>query len=104
MGEDLCLGFSLAGITVFPCREGKDFRETLRAAVDSGEFAIIVVEEEYMDGLDAEARKAFLRRARPLLLPIRGSLVWRDTEEISEDELIRRLIKQAVGYQLNIRF
>jgi len=104
MKEDLCLGFSLAGITVFPCAGQRDFRDLLRNAVDSREFAIIITEEELLEGLDFNLRKSLLRQTRPLIVPVQGRLVWKDAEEVSEDELIHRLIRQAVGYQLNIHF
>ena len=100
VNEDLGMGFNLAGI---PTIKGENSWQRLKLAIDSHEFGMIIVEQELLDGLDPSLRRDLLRGTKPLIVPIPGRLAWTDVEEPSRDDLVARLIRQAVGYQLNIR-
>ena len=102
--SDLSLGFSLAGINVRPCASQRDQLSALKETLEKKDVGMVIVDEEFMDSLDSLVRKDLLQRTKPLVVPIPGTLEWRDTEEVSRDDLIHRLIRQAVGYQLNIQF
>lgn len=104
LNSDLHLGFSLSGITVFNCKSLKEQVEVFSRVLEKNEIGMIIVDEAFMDSLDPLLQKDLLRRTRPLVIPIPGTLEWKDTEEKAMDDLIHQLLRKAVGYQLNIQF
>lgn len=102
--HDLCLGFSLAGIQTRPVSNHDEAVEQLRLANEEKTHDLVIVDETLIDELEPHIRKEYLRQTRPLIVPIPGELQWSDSEEPSRDDLVQRLIRQAVGYQLNIHF
>lgn len=102
--SDLSLGLALSGIQVHSCANHKEQLTVLRDVLDSRDVGMVIVDEEFMDDMDNLLRKELLQRTRPLVVPIPGRLEYKDMEEESRDDLIHRLIRQAVGYQLNIQF
>jgi len=90
--EDLGLGFSLAGVVAKNCSSSDDALALLTELTDDRDQGIIIVEEELLTGIDPRVR------------PIPGTLLWKTAGEVPVDELIARLIRQALGYQLNIQF
>ncbi|MFA6505938.1 MAG: V-type ATP synthase subunit F [Treponemataceae bacterium] len=101
--SDLCLGFSLAGVECVPCVNRDGALEAIGNAIASSDTGIVIVEEELLEGTDPHLRREFLKRARPLIVPLPGALIWKDTEERPSDDLVARLVRQAVGYRLNIK-
>ena len=104
LSQDLCLGFSLAGIATQPVSSDAEAAEMMRAANEKKDYDLVIVDQKTMDGLDHNLRQELLRQTRPLFVPIPGDLVWSDQEGPGEDNIVRQLIRQAVGYQLNIHF
>lgn len=101
---DVHYGFSLAGIQSYGCSSHKEQAEKLSELLEDREIGMIIIDEDFIDSIDASRRKELLKQTRPLLVPVPGDLRWSDSEEISRDDLIHQLIRQAVGYQLNIQF
>lgn len=101
--EDFGLGLNLAGVVVYTYREHREASKALREALSSGEYGIVIIEESFYDTLGPRFRKELMQRTRPLVVPVPAEMRWKDVEEVSEDELVARLIRQAVGYQLNIQ-
>ena len=100
--EDLSLGFGLSGVALVPCANGEQAVEAIRRLVADRDQGIVIVEEEFLEGLDERERETFLKRTIPLIVPIPGKLEWRGSEEVPHDDYVARLVRQAVGYQLNI--
>jgi len=101
--EDFGLGLNLAGVVVNTYGEQKEGMNALREALSAREYGIVIIEEQFFNSLDSRYQKDLLRNTHPLVVPIPAEMRWKDTEEISEDDLVARLIRQAVGYQLNIQ-
>lgn len=103
VSEDLGYGFSLAGVEVLPAVDPARAMELLTEEVSRGRFGILIVDETLLEGIDERARNALFERPVPLVIAIPGKMHWRDVEQASSDEFVARLIRRAVGYQLNIQ-
>ena len=101
--QDLGAGFALAGVDVSLVTDAEGPRSALDAAVASGSYGIVIVEEELMAGMEEEIRKGFAASTVPLIIEVPGALAWREAEEAPSDDYVARLIRRAVGYQLNIK-
>ncbi len=100
--KDLCAGFALAGIEA-RCADKLLAGEVLSWAINSGEYGIVIIDEELRDALDDPTRRLISGRNVPLVIAVPGQMRWRDQEKPVQDEYIAALIRQAVGYQLDIQ-
>ncbi len=100
---DLGAGFTLTGIDVTRVGRTAELAAALEEAVAAGTYGLIVVEEELMRGLAEPVRAAYTSLPVPLVIEIPGALAWQGGEEASAEEYVARLIRRAVGYQLNIK-
>jgi len=108
---DLGSGFALTGIDVQSVADPSELRRSLSAAimppaVETGEgprYGMVVVEEELMAGLEEEERARFADVVVPLLFEVPGELAWKEVVEGPTEDYVARLIRRAVGYQLNIK-
>jgi vacuolar-type H+-ATPase subunit F/Vma7 len=100
---DFGAGFSLTGIDVGRVADARELREALSAAVDGTRYGMVIVEEELMAGLDEAERAAFGAVSVPLVIEVPGALVWKEAAEAPAEDYVARLIRRAVGYQLNIK-
>jgi vacuolar-type H+-ATPase subunit F/Vma7 len=103
VAADLGAGFALAGIDVAPVAGPGELRAALNTAIGGTTYAMVVVEEETMAQLDESERAALLSVTVPLVIAVPGALAWKDTAEEPEEDYVARLIRRAVGYQLNIK-
>jgi vacuolar-type H+-ATPase subunit F/Vma7 len=103
VGEDLAKGFALTGVEVLPVPDPERVLDLLRDASRSRTWGIIIVDETLLAGIDERERNALFERTIPLLIAIPGTLHWSDVEQASSDEFVARLIRRAVGYQLNLQ-
>ena len=55
-----------------------------------------------MDSRRPSARQ-LLSVTVPLVIAVPGALEWKETAEAPEEDYVARLIRRAVGYQLNIK-
>jgi len=101
--EDLAAGFALAGVEVQRVTDARELRRALAAAVHGSRFAVVVVEQELMAGLGEAERAAFNAVVVPLVIEVPGELAWKETDGGPAEDYVARLIRRAVGYQLNIR-
>ena len=100
---DLGAGFALTGIEVSRAADAAAARDALEAAVGGGAYGIVIVEEELLGGIDEESRKSLTAATIPLVIVVPGEMLWREAEHAPADDYVARLIRRAVGYQLNIR-
>ena len=100
---DFGAGFSLTGIDVGRVADDWELRAALVAAVASTHYGLVVVEEELMARLDEGSRAAFNAVTVPLVIEVSGELEWKEAAEAPAEDYVARLIRRAVGYQLNIK-
>ena len=100
---DLGAGFSLAGIDVRTVADAHELRPALRDAVEGTRYGMVVVEAELMAGLEEGDRAAFTAVTVPLVIEVPGGLEWKEGAAAPEEDFVARLIRRAVGYQLNIK-
>ena len=100
---DLGAGFSLTGVDVGRVADTWQLRAALLAAVQGNRYGMVVVEEELMAGLDQDEHAAFEGVTLPLIIEVPGGLVWKEAAEAPAEDYVARLIRRAVGYQLNIK-
>jgi len=100
---DFGSGFALTGIDVGRVADAGELRAALGAAVAGTTYGMVVVEEELMAGLDENERAALLSVTVPLVIGVPGALEWREAAEAPAEDYVARLIRRAVGYQLNIK-
>jgi V/A-type H+/Na+-transporting ATPase subunit F len=101
--EDLGAGFALAGVEVTRAPTPEEARTALAGALQGGGYGVVILEQELLSGMDEETRAEALASTVPLVIAIPGEMRWRETEEAPADDYVARLIRRAVGYQLNIR-
>lgn len=100
--RELAGGFALAGIETCVVSNAGHASEALAAIIESGEYGIVIMDEKLSSGLDRQVTAALSRGDGPILVTIPAELRWRDTERLPHDDYVARLIRRAVGYQLNI--
>lgn len=96
-------GFALAGVETWIVADAKQASEALAKVVSAGEYGIVIMDEKLSSGLDKQVTRALARSSGPMLVSIPGELRWRDTETLAQDDYVARLIRRAIGYQLNIK-
>jgi vacuolar-type H+-ATPase subunit F/Vma7 len=101
--RELARGFALAGIETWTVSDAKQASEALAKIVSGGEYGIVIMDEKLSSRLDKQVERALARGNGPMLVSIPAELRWCDTETLPHDDYVARLIRRAVGYQLNIR-
>jgi vacuolar-type H+-ATPase subunit F/Vma7 len=102
LGEQAALGFALTGMEVLRVRDPAAARLALREAAENAE-AGLDVEEALLAHLEGPERERLLASNRPIFIPIRIELAWVPEGQALEDDYVAKLIRHAVGYQLNIQ-
>jgi vacuolar-type H+-ATPase subunit F/Vma7 len=100
---DFRAGFSLTGIDLGKVADVRELRAALTAAVYGTSYGMVIVEEELMAGLDEVERAAFSEVVVPLIMEVPGAMTWQEGGEPPAEDYVARLIRRAVGYQLNIK-
>lgn len=101
--KELARGFALAGIETCTVTDAKQASQTLTRIINDGQHGIVIMDEKLSSGLDKQVKAALSRGNGPMLVSIPAELKWRDTEKLPQDDYVARLIRRAVGYQLNIK-
>jgi vacuolar-type H+-ATPase subunit F/Vma7 len=101
--RDLGAGFALAGVEVATAADPEAARAALDAAMGSGTYGIVIVDQELLRGIDETARRSYEASTLPLVIEVPGEMAWRAEQEAPTDDYIAQLIRRAVGYQLNIK-
>lgn len=103
VGPDFGSGFALTGIDIGPVANTGELRAALDAAVGGTTYGMVVVAEELMAGLEDNERAAILSATVPLVIAVPGVMEWTEAAEPPSEDYVARLIRRAVGYQLNIK-
>ncbi|MEJ2704303.1 MAG: V-type ATP synthase subunit F [Sedimentisphaerales bacterium] len=101
--KELAKGFALAGLETWMVSDAKEASEALAKIISGGEYGIVIMDEKLSSELDKQVKTALSRSQGPMLVSIPAELRWRDTERLPHDDCVARLIRRAVGYQLNIK-
>ena len=101
--EDLAAGFALAGVEVTRCADADDARTAMTAALGGSIYGVVIVEQELLSAMDETTRAEAAASIVPLVVAVPGEMRWRDVEEAPADDYVARLVRRAVGYQLNLR-
>lgn len=101
--KELARGFALAGIETWAVSDAKQASRALEKIISDGRYGIVIMDEKLSSGLDKHVTTALSRSDRPMLVSIPAELRWHDTEKLPHDDYVARLIRRAVGYQLNIK-
>jgi vacuolar-type H+-ATPase subunit F/Vma7 len=99
--EDFCAGFALAGIET-QCARGPAAREALAEARASGQYGVVIVDEQF--GMELEGGESLAKAAAtiPVVVAVPAEMHWGDVEKLGEDSYVATMIRQAIGYQLDI--
>ena len=101
--KELARGFALAGVETWAVSDAKQASEALAGIIPGGEYGIVIMDEDLSSGLDKQVKAALSRGNGPMLVSIPAELRWCDTEKLPPDDYVARLIRRAIGYQLNIK-
>ena len=101
--KELAKGFALAGLETWRVSDAKEASQALAKVISGGEYGIVIMDEKLSSEIDKQVKTALSRGQGPMLVSIPAELRWRDTERLPHDDCVARLIRRAVGYQLNIK-
>lgn len=99
-GHDFCAGFALAGIDTRLVTESSA-EATFTSVLSQEDLALVILDEQWHASLE-RLRPDTLQARLPIVIPVPAQMRWRDVEQPEEDHYIGALIRQAVGYQLDI--
>lgn len=99
-GREFCAGFALAGIDTL-CVTESSSQEVFTRILARDDIALVILDEQWSESLD-EIRPPTMQAELPIVIPVPGQMRWRDVEKHGEDHYVAALIRQAVGYQLDI--
>ncbi len=100
-GQEFCTGFALAGIETLLVTDVTE-QEVFTLALAQDDLALVILDEQWRESLE-RVRPDPLKAQLPIVIPVPGQMRWRDVEQPGEDQYIAQLIRQAVGYQLDIQ-
>lgn len=93
-------GFTLAGFNVIETTLA-DIKEVTGELTLSGEYGLIVIDDELYNGLGRDALKRYQKTSKSLLMPI--ELPKGSAEGKFKDTYIEKIIRRSIGYQLKIK-
>ena len=99
-GQEFCAGFALAGIDTRLVTESTAEDMFIRV-LSQEDLALVILDEQWHASLE-RLRSESLQALLPVVIPVPGQMRWRDVEKPDEDQYVATLIRQAVGYQLDI--
>lgn len=93
-------GFSMAGFNVIEASL-QDIEDVAQSCALSGDFGLIVIDDDLYNGLGKETLKRYQKTSKSLLMPI--ELPKGTMEGTFKDTYIEKIIRRAIGYQLKIK-
>jgi vacuolar-type H+-ATPase subunit F/Vma7 len=96
--DELAPGYALGGAAVHVATRAGDAGRALRELLDAGEHALIALHEQWYDGLERDLRGRVEGDPVPLVVPLPAGT--RPEASIERGESLRRLLWQAVGYEI----
>ena len=102
-GKDLCAGFQLAGLETRCAETSPEAARALWEAVESGQYGIVIINEVLTASFDDTTQALLMSGQLPVVVPVAGQMAWQDIEAIPQDDYIARLVRQAIGYEMDIQ-
>ncbi len=93
----LATGFHLAGIYhVYTTEKGREFEDKLKEVINDPQFGIVIVNENYLPGIDWRLKKKIDNLAHPVVVGVADI-----SGESAEGENLGELIKKALGFDVS---
>ena len=92
--HDLVVGFRMVGVSGVEVTSARDAEEALSKALENGDVAIILVDEEFSVQLGERIQKHRLERVMPLIVEVPGKVDAAESSRLSE------LVGKSLGMRL----
>lgn len=99
-GPLLASGFRLAGLSVDEVATPRAAGEVLERLAAEGGTGVILLQQDYFDGIAEPLRRAVERWALPIVVPIPAA-AW-DTRRGAVDYIVD-LLQRAIGYRVRLQ-
>ena len=96
---ELATGFRLAGIEVVEASSADEARKSLRTLLD-GDYGLIILNDEFMAGIDRETARLMNERAVPVVVPFPGQRLRKEKEA---ENYVADLVRSCIGYSIKLR-
>ncbi len=93
--SNLTIGLRLAGLENIITTNKKEFESDLNNILTKSEYGIVVVQEDFLIGIDWRLKKKLDTIAYPVIVPVPGL-----SGESAEGEDIKSIIKRALGFDI----
>jgi vacuolar-type H+-ATPase subunit F/Vma7 len=97
---DAVVGFRLAGVEAAAASGPGEAERLLRERIAAGGSALVLVDQDFLDGFSPAMRQTLDRTALPLVVPIPISAAGWGAER--SGDYILGLIRRAIGFQMKI--
>ena len=93
----IAAGFRLAGIYhIYTTEKGREFEDKLREVLNDPQFGIVIVNENYLPGIDWRLKKKIDNIAHPVVVGVADI-----SGKSAEGEDLSELIKKALGFDVS---
>jgi vacuolar-type H+-ATPase subunit F/Vma7 len=92
-------GFRLAGAATVTARPGSEAAAAVRSTIAQREAGLVLITADVWAALDARARGAFERSARPIVLRIPAGVV---TDVSTRRQVLGEMLERAIGYRIEL--
>lgn len=93
--SNLTVGLRLAGLENIITTNKKEFESNLNMILTKEEYGIVIVQEDFLVGIDWRLKKKLDNLAYPVVVPVPGL-----SGESAEGEDIKNMIKRALGFDI----
>lgn len=93
--SNLTIGLRLAGLENIITSSKKDFESNLNTILTNSEYGIVIIQEDFLIGIDWRVKKKLDNIAYPVIVPVSGL-----SGESAEGEDIKSIIKRALGFDI----
>ncbi len=94
-------GFKLGGFEVKELDEGSDVDEVMEEVASADKYGLVCMEERFFEKISERVIKRIRKKGLPVILSMEIPEKWGETS--GGESHIARLIRRAIGYQINIK-
>ena len=94
------IGFNIAGIRVCEVADKADALDTLKIEMGNEETGLILIDENYSEGMPQKLQKRVDESTIPLVVSIPIISQWEYVHD--QDERFERIIHRAIGYRIKL--
>ncbi len=92
-------GFLLAGVEFWEVEKPESVKKMVRKAFESGEYGVILVEDDFEPYLDYRTKNLIYQSVNPIFFFINLN----PEHKVPVEEQIREIVKRAIGFELNVK-